>query len=213
MLILPTQYLPSIYWMTLYLNSEVAIDVHEHYQKMSLRNRCEIATPNGKLKLSVPLRHGRNQRRPVKDVEINNDEKWEVLHSKSLSAAYRKSPYFELLENELSDFFSKKYNHLIDANSNALNMIEVMLGITARNLQYTEDYQEKSHGLDNILKKTSALGLPPLIFPPYQQVFLDRHPFIPNLSVLDLIFCVGPQEALLYMKNLFSEFQNMLIFD
>ncbi len=194
MTVLSTQYMPSVAWMAEYLHTQTQIDLHEHYQKMSLRNRTLISTPNGVLKLSVPLRHGRNQRRPVKEVQVYNQENWQALHFKSIANSYRKSPYFEFLEDQISQYYSTPFDYLWQANETALEMILNILQ-TDRQIFYTEEY----------IPQGGKTKLKPEDFPPYQQVFMDRQPFQPDLSVLDLIFCIGPQEAVEYLGKLYKE--------
>ncbi len=203
MQVLSTQYMPSIYWMVLFIHGDVTVDVQEHYQKMSLRNRTEIATPNGVLKLSVPLKHGRNQRRAVRDVIVHNEENWQNLHYKSIANAYRKSPYFELLENELIEFYEKKFEKLLDVNNASLQMLCSLLGVKSK-VNFTAEYQPKNLSYKNLINLSATKGVEPIRFPEYQQVFMDRQPFHPNLSTLDLIYCLGPQEALQYLKEVYD---------
>ena len=90
-LLIESQYFPSIYfYKTLTEGKILQIERYEHYQKVSFRNRCYIAGPNGIILLSVPLSKGKNQRTVMKDVRISNEENWQALHWKTLTSAYRR---------------------------------------------------------------------------------------------------------------------------
>ncbi len=202
--------MPSIYWMATWLyTSDILIDSHEHYQKMSLRNRCQIATPHGILKLSVPLRHGRNQRKKIEDVELYNQENWQSLHYKSLATVYRKSPFFELLEEELIHFFERKYSTLLDVNNASVKLLQTWLGDNKK-IEYTQEYIAQKINFSAVERYSISQGLAPIHFKEYQQVFSDRQPFYPNLSTLDIIFCLGPQEARVYLKELYKQIQTQI---
>ena len=171
----------------------IEFEAHEHYSKGSYRNRCYIATANGKALLSIPLAKGKNQQMPVRDVRIIYDIDWQSLYWKTIKTAYNRSPFFEYYADQLLPFFQKKYPFLFDYNLDlfyTLHKIMALKGV----IKLTESYKKVSEGgkkdLRNIFRPnqtevfTSAQ--------PYTQVFADRLPFIPGLSVLDLIFCKGP---------------------
>ncbi len=199
---LSSQYMPSISWMALFIHSDALIDGYEHYQKMSLRNRCEIATPQGILKLSVPLLHGRNQRRPVAEVGVYREENWPALHWKSLATNYRKSPYFEFLEDQTKPFFENQETLLLELNALSLRLLLELLGLSQKEIKYTSKYHPQT--TQSPYSRAIATGKIKAALPMYQQVFMEKSGFIPNMSCLDLIFCIGPQEAQSYLKESYA---------
>ena len=115
---------PSIAWCADMLKADaVLIDDQESYRKMTYRHKYEIATANGRLKLSIPLLNGRNQRIPMGEVQIFNEEDWQQQHFKSIKNAYNRSPFFEYYELELQRLFTVKYDRLIDFNKASIDFV------------------------------------------------------------------------------------------
>lgn len=204
-LLIESQYLGSIhYFARLLHHGQVLIEKQEHYMKASYRNRCYIAMPTGKLLLSVPLQKGRNKqrRRCMKNVKIAYSYKWRKQHWKSLAAAYRSSPYFEFYEDDFEPFFQKKYTYLFDLNEELTHLI---LGLLQADVQinYTQAF-EKQYDDKKYLDFRSAILPSPkkqqidsLFTPPtYQQVFENYTGFLPNLSIVDLLFAEGPNASM-----------------
>lgn len=191
-LIIESQYFPSIsFYKTLIEVDILKIERYEHYQKVSYRNRCYIAGPNGTILLSVPLVKGKNQRTIAKDVRISNEEKWQALHWKTLTSAYRRSPWFEYFEGELEGLYEKKFDFLIDWNMACLEWANKVLGVNTP-VTYTDSF-EKVYVEEDIIDLRDKLipGKNEIVVPEYTQVFGERTGFTPNLSVLDLLFCEG----------------------
>lgn len=191
-LLIESQYFPPIdAYKTLVEHDILQIEKYEHYQKLSYRNRCYVAGPNGRMILSVPLSRGKNQRTVMKDVRISNEEKWQDLHWKTLVSAYRRSPWFEYYEAELQELFERPFNFLLDWNLTCFEWANSKLGIQIP-VTFTESYQKEVIGVtdarESILPGEVKVGEPT-----YTQVFQDRTGFISDLSVLDLLFCEGKQ--------------------
>lgn len=183
------------------LNSEhVLIDIYEHFQKASYRNRCEVLSPDGVLVLSVPMARGRGQRRRMKDIRIFNGENWQSKHWNSLCSCYRSSPYFEFYEDRLYPFFHEKFDRLIDLNLQAHKFVLDLLKEDL-NWQETEKYlggdaEEIDDARSSILpSRTKTKFRTGYQTPQYIQVFGDRNGFQENLSILDLLFAEGPRAA------------------
>lgn len=193
--VVPSCFLPSVSYFTVILKYEsVLIDLHEHYIKQTFRNRSPIFGANGRLDLIVPVQHT-GQRSAVKDIRIANDSRWYRIHWKSIETAYRSSPYFEYYEERFSSHFSGKYDFLVELNEAMLNETLKILQIEASRISLTHAY-EKQYSAAMDMRNFFSPGkniLPPDSFPPYTQVFSDKHGFIPNLSMLDLLFNIGPQ--------------------
>jgi len=189
MTLLETQYFPAITWCAaLWPEKSVALDAAEHYQKGGLRNRCYLIGPNGIQRLSIPLEKGKHQQTPIRDVRISNSEPWQRQHWRSIQAAYGNAPFYAHYESALRPFFEKKWPFLYDLN---LEIIDFVLNKTFRwsgeihpETSYTPpgDWPKGLDGRNQVLEIEAA---------PYAQVFEDRHGFVPNLSVLDLLFCTG----------------------
>lgn len=158
----------------------IEIDAAEHYQKNSHRNRCYLASSQGKIMLSVPLQKGKHQQKPIKNVIISYAENWVALHLKTMLTNYHKAPFFDYLYPEIELILKEKPKYLHELNWSCLRLIFNSFRwqpIVAYHLHY---HQER--------------GLPSArILPAYPQVFENKVSFIPDLSVLDLLFCMGPQ--------------------
>lgn len=188
-----TTYCGNIQYYSLLKNAEeVLLDVHEHFEKQSYRNRACVHGANGLLKLIIPLNR-RGIRVPVKDVTINNDEAWQKLHWRSLESAYRSSPYFEYYEHDLKPFFEKEYDSLVAFNLDLQEKIIQLLGLSVT-VNLTDSYKKDHEGYVDYRKLIHPKSSSDNSYPEnrYMQVFEDRNGFIENLSILDLLFNEGP---------------------
>lgn len=194
LLLLPAFYLPPIsYFHTIQQNEQpLVMERYEHYPKQTYRTRTKIATANGVLDLIVPILHGRKDHVRMKDIRINYDFNWQRLHWLSIQTAYRSSAYFEYYEDDFVRFYEQRYDYLFDFNIEQLQLLLKSLKIQ-RSLIFTETYTPRVEPLDYREtihpKKASILKSPK----PYYQVFEDKHGFLPDLSVVDLLFNQGPQ--------------------
>ncbi len=192
--IFPLFYLPPVEYFSRIIEhkSHILIENAEHFEKQSYRNRASIHSPNGKLDLVVPVIKGSKNHTKIKDVKISYDFNWQRLHLMSLQTSYRSSAYFEYYEDDLMPFYHKKWDFLFDYNIELFNLLLRFLKINI-SYNFTEDYnKEHSETLDfrsSIHPKRS--NIVPL--KPYFQVFDERNGFIPNLSIVDLLFNQGPQ--------------------
>ena len=187
-----TAYLPPISYVSKLLKAEeVVIEQHEHYIKQTYRNRTEIYGANGKLSLTIPVDHHDLFTLPIKEVKISRDQPWQKIHWRSIESAYRNSPYFEYYEDDLKVFYGKEYTYLLEWNNELLKSVLHIAGIK-KEISFTASY-EKEH--ENILDLRGA-------FTPekrsmnelqYRQVFSDKHGFIADLSIIDLLFNEGPK--------------------
>ncbi|SEW53574.1 WbqC family protein [Chitinophaga arvensicola] len=191
-LLIESQYFPPIdSYKTLIKHDILQIEKYEHYQKVSYRNRCYVAGPNGRMILSVPLAKGKNQRTVMKDVRISNEEKWQGLHWKTLVSAYRRSPWFEYYEADLQELFETRFDFLLDWNMACFEWMNSKLGLMIP-VTFTESYQKEVTGVTDA-RETILPDVVREAEPSYTQVFQERTGFIPGLSVLDLLFCEGKQ--------------------
>jgi len=191
--IFPLFYLPPVSYFTALKeqNFDVSIEKQEHFPKQTFRNRANIASPDGILDLVVPVIKGSKVRTPYKDVKISYDAKWQRLHWLSLQTCYRSSAYFEFYEDGFAPFYEKKYDFLFDYNLEILSWIFKQLKVNPT-ITFTEEYFKEPDLLDlrDSFSKKTIHGTETKS---YFQVFSDRNEFIPNLSIVDLLFNQGPQ--------------------
>jgi hypothetical protein len=196
-LILSTAYLPPLeYWVAIMQHSEIFIEVHENYQKQSYRNRCQILGPNGVQDLNIPIAKSGMKRSPIQEVQIFDDDLWQKNHWKSIETAYNSSPFFLYYANYFENLFKQKAFSLFDFNMGIIKSIFEILELNQK-LGYTSSFEkiyDEATDLRDLIhpkKKTSFYNQ--CAQNPYIQVFSQRHGFIPNLSILDLIFNLGPE--------------------
>ena len=197
--------LPCLEYMSLfYRYSSVIIEQHEHYQKGGYRNRAVVAGPNGPLILSVPLRKGKHQQMPIRSVEIAYDEPWQSNHWHSLQSAYGRSPFFTVYAEELESLIRAQEIYLFDYSENLLLWIIDVLGLNRDILALSERFVRKPDCRDlrgKISPKDASKGTISTKIS-YEQVFSDRLRFLPNLSILDLLFCTGPEAGLILERSI-----------
>ncbi len=198
-LIVDIQYFPSvILYKYLYKCSHIYFEQYDSYQKMSFRNRCMIAGANGSISLSIPLESGRDQRTLMKDVRISDAQDWQKQHWKTLLSTYNRSPWFEFFRDELEALYRRKYVFLIDWNMDCFTWTMGKLGLKL-SISKTDKFaafQEKDDVLD-LRNKLLPRNFREFECPVYSQVFQEKTGFIPNLSILDLLFCEGNHAAAL----------------
>ncbi|MCL2413914.1 MAG: WbqC family protein [Bacteroidales bacterium] len=190
---LPTAYAPNIEYISAIARSEgFSIDVSEPYVRQTLRNRCEILTSQGVQKLSIPIAKKTSQSGVIKDTKIDYAENWQRRHWRSIQGSYNNSPYFLYYQDELKVFYEKRYDFLVDFNSEILAFILKKIQIK------TVVSSEGKHSRNTPLKQenpSTSLG----ITTPYQQVFTNNK-FVPNLSSFDLLFNCGPESRAYFFK-------------
>jgi hypothetical protein len=188
--VFPLCYAPPIQWYVEALKyPEIRLERCENYVKQSYRNRAEIASPNGKLSLIIPIQHGKREHTPYTQVQIYQLERWQRIHWMSLETCYRTSPYFEFYEDDLKDFYTQNFTHLFDFNLEMLKTLNKLLKLDIQIL-FTESYQ-KIAGKD--YRNTIHPKLAEDTQIRYTQVFEAKQGFVGNLSVFDLLFNKGPQ--------------------
>lgn len=191
-IIIHPTYLPNIAHFVAMANSkEIAFEMDDNFVKQTYRNRSYIYGANGKLALNIPVVHSQKNRQKYRDVKIFNEEKWQNLHWKSLLSAYRTSPFFEYYEDELRPLFELKTDYILDFNFKCFETICDCLQLEL-NCTKTEIYKntfESGIDLRNLVNAKKEIQFK---FEPYTQVFSNKHSFIPNLSILDLLFNEGP---------------------
>jgi hypothetical protein len=189
------QYFPPVILIKAAIDlSNVKFDVYDVHRKMSFRNRCVLAGGAGPVNLSVPLVEGRNQRRPLKEVRIDNKTDWRGQHWKTITSCYNRSPWFEFYKHELEELYRQPAEWLVDWNRVCWDWLIKKLEAGV-NTSYTEEYRagydpvEFLDWRNKLMPRSMEKEFPEPVR--YGQVFEDRHSFIPHLSVLDMLFCEG----------------------
>lgn len=202
-LVHPT-YFPNVAHFAAMLKAgEVIFEMHDNYQKQTYRNRTFIYGANGKLQLSVPVIYSQKERQKYRDIKIHNTEKWQMLHWKSLESAYKTSPFFEFYEDELQPLFTQKAAYLLDFNLKCFETILECLQLDI-NTSETESFQKKTTDQSDFRSLANSRKEPNFDFDNYTQVFGEKHGFISNLSILDLLFNEGTN-AVSYLENQFKQ--------
>ncbi|WP_298424826.1 WbqC family protein [uncultured Kordia sp.] len=199
-LIHPT-YFPSIAHYVVFAKSEqLMFEMEDNFQKQTYRNRTYVYGANGKLMFNVPVRHNKEiKNQKYKDIEIANETPWQRLHWKSLESAYRTSPYFEYYEDELRPLFEKRYTFLMDLNIDTIQLVNECLQLEIETAK-TMTYEPIVSNMNDFRKLVVVKKEPDYGFEKYTQVFDAKHDFIPNLSILDLLFNEGTN-ALSYLEQ------------
>lgn len=187
-------YHPSIsFFQQAFKADEVLIEAHENYIKQSYRNRCHVLTSQGPLALTVPVKEG-NRKKIITELEIDYDQKWVNMHWRTIRSAYGNAPYFEYYADYFEAIYNCKPRFLFELNREFLQLYIKFLKFS-KPLRFTNRYEEKPgpEVLDfrsqiHPKKRTDSLTTKP-----YGQVFGKQ--FVPDLSILDLLFNQGPESG------------------
>ena len=209
--LLQTTYFGPIQWyQKLYRYDHCLIEQYDSYQKQTYRNRCLIATANGIQALTVPVEHNANSQQLTansqltKDLRISDHNQWRRVHWNALQSAYSESPFFDYYADDIRPFFERKYDFLIDFNEAIRQKMCELIDIHPH-VEYTSSYTPAiSHQPSAIADYRDVIHAkhpqPDATFEArkYWQVFQHKHGFLSNLSILDLLFCMGP-ESIFYL--------------
>ncbi|NNC51187.1 MAG: hypothetical protein HKO01_11700 [Flaviramulus sp.] len=199
-ILLHPTYFPNIAQFVAAVNATgIIFEMEDNFLKQTYRNRTYIYGANGKLALNIPVIHSQKNRQKYKDVKIFNEEKWQDIHWKSLLSAYRTSPFFEYYEDELQPLFSQKTKFLLDFNLKCFEAICGCLQLDI-NISKTDAYYKIVNDIIDFRFLVNAKKETPQPIQKYTQVFSNKHGFIPNLSILDLLFNEGPN-AVTYLES------------
>jgi hypothetical protein len=198
--LLQTTYFGPVQWyQKLKRYDHCVIEQYDSYQKQTYRNRCVIATANGLQALTVPVEVG-GKKEEVREVRISDHNQWRRVHWNALQSAYSESPFFEYYADDIRPFFEQKYEFLIDFNEAIRQKMCELLDIET-SVSYSSGFMVQGSGFMDFREVIHAKH--PQDDPEFQprsywQVFQHRYGFQPNLSILDLLFCMGP-EAVFYL--------------
>ena len=221
--LLSTAYLPPVQWFAHFAAAQhVLIEQHEHYLKQTYRNRCVIAGPDGPVDLSIPLEKA-SSHAEIRDLRISDHGHWRHHHWNAIRSAYGHSPFFEYYADDFAPFYERPAGFLLDFN-------EALIALVAQLLDIDTTYERTTHFILPQAQDRSIVHSPlsivhcplslssdlrSLISPrtphradaafipvPYYQVFQQRLGFLPNLSIADLLFNMGPEGLIVLQKSI-----------
>jgi len=194
--LLPISYLAPIeYFAFLIQKKEVFIESQEHFVKQSIRNRCFIYSTKGVHNLTIPKYRKSSSKTVISNIKISNINNWKRNHYESIKCSYNSSPFFEYYKDSFREFYESEESNLFKFNLRLIYRILELLKIK-KEINLTTYYEHEFAGNDLRNYKFYSNNLVT-----YTQVFEDRHGFIPNLSIIDLLFNIGP-ETTEYLEKL-----------
>ncbi len=208
MLLLNTAFFPPVEYFALIADgmimsgdkiipSEVFIEAHESFQKQSYRNRCRYLSADGVRDLQVPIIHDRHQI-PIMEVRVDYSTPWVIRAERSISSAYESSAYFDYYKDELLSILDSKPEKLWELNMSILRFFLDKIGIRTE-IRPTKDFTTEGKW-DIHPKRTNTILKDMGLEKPYFQVFSQKYGFIPNLSIMDLLFNEGP-DSIMFLKK------------
>lgn len=196
---------PIQYYTKLASYDRICIEQHDHYIKQTYRNRCTIASPNGELALSVPIVRPENKKAPMKDIRISDHGNWRHLHWNAIESAYNNTPFFEYYKDDFRPFYEQKQEFLIDFNEELCHLVCGLVDlepVMERTATYQTVFRPNEMDFREVIHpKKESLEVDPEFTPhPYYQVFESKLGFMPNLSIIDLLFNMGPESLLVLQQ-------------
>jgi hypothetical protein len=199
-LIVSTAYLPPIaFFVSTIETKRITVEQHENYIKQTYRNRCHILSANGILPLSIPVIKTDGNHTKLINIQISNINNWQLNHWRAIESAYNKSPFFLYYRDELETFYLRKFNNLLEFNSELLSFLLRKIGLKIE-IIFSDDFLSIQNEENDLRFKFSPKKEEVIQFPHYYQVFEEKFGFIPNLSIIDLLFNEGP-ETLNYLES------------
>lgn len=183
-MVLPCCYLaPVSHYSAYYRADDVRLEVCDHFTKQTFRNRCLIDSPQGALALTIPIVKTESKTQ-MRDIRISDHGNWRHQHWNALESSYRQSPFFEYYADDFAPFYEKKWEFLADFNEELMMLVASLLDI-GKPVARTTSYE----GFTLPKRKSEEVA-------PYYQMFASRHGFLPDLSIVDLLFNQGPEGVL-----------------
>lgn len=207
-ILLSSAYLAPVQYYTKLLHNNggtAYVEAFDNYAKQTYRNRCMIADANGPLALTIPTEKPSEGKCLMRDIRISDHGNWRHQHWNALEAAYRHTPFFLYYEDDFRPFFEKKIAFLYDFNMQLTELVCSLIGLDVA-LRPTDTYQQNPVGMADsrtlITPKASWEGDEGFRPVEYYQVFKEKHGFIPNLSIADLLFNMGPESILILNESI-----------
>ena len=203
--IISTAYLPPLSWMAVASQAKsITIEKCETYPKQTFRNRCNIATSGGVQALTVPVKRINGNHTRTEEILVDNSKNWQIQHWRSIETAYNKSPYFLFYRDWIEPLYIRKFEYLVELNQELLIILIKLLNIKEIEVSFSGRYENNPNYIDlrtsfDPKKKPQQNLTTPM--ERYIQVFEEKNGFIPDLSIIDLLFNMGP-EAVRYLRNI-----------
>ncbi len=192
-ILVSTAYLPPVeYFSLLSRAEEVLIEREENYLKQSFRNRCYILSAHGPQLLSVPVYLGSLHKTQLKDIRIDYSKRWQQVHIGAIKASYSASPYFQFYFENIEKVISKKTVFLIDLNTELTETVINMLKMKTQ-LRFTSQFETPAESENDFRYRISPKKESGFRVKEYLQVFNNVNGFVHGLSIIDLIFNMGPE--------------------
>lgn len=200
---LSTAYLAPVQYYTKLLRYDtIRLEAYENFPKQTYRNRCVIAAANGPLTLSVPVEKSETLKCLTRDIRVSDHGNWRHLHWNALVSAYNMSPFFEYYADDFAPFYERKYDFLIDFNEAIQQLVCQLLDIEIRVI-LTDHYEpEVPNDFREAIRPKHTIEDPTFRPEPYYQVFQEKFGFLPNLSIVDLLFNMGPEGLLTLRRSI-----------
>jgi hypothetical protein len=192
-ILVSTAYLPPVEYVSLISRAdEVLVEREENYLKQTYRNRCYILSAHGPQLLSIPVYLGSLHKTPVKDIRIDYSKRWQQVHLRAMTASYNSSPYFEFYFENIEKIISKNHEFLLDLN---LELLDTFFGILKmkKKISYTTVFEPVGEAENDFRYKIAPKKESHSTVKKYIQVFNNGSGFVPGLSIIDLLFNMGPE--------------------
>lgn len=206
-ILLSSAYLAPIQYYSKFLlcdSDTVYVEGYDNYTKQTYRNRCMIADSNGPLALTIPIEKTIEGKCLMRDIRISDHGNWRHQHWNALEASYRHTPFFQYYEDDFRPFYEKKITFLYDFNMQLTELVCNLIGLNVM-LKPTNEYFRNPDRIADfrtlITPKTSWEDDKNFRSTEYYQVFKEKHGFIPNLSIADLLFNMGPESIFVLNAN------------
>ena len=200
---LTTAYLAPVQYYSKLLNyDKIFVEQHDHYMKETYRNRCRICGPDGVITLTVPVVKPDTPKAEMCDIRISDHGNWRHLHWNAIESAYNTTPYFEFYRDYFEPFYAKEYKYLIDFNEELCHLVCDLIDMRpniCRTEEYIKTFSADEYDFRDIIHpKKDYQSLDAEFIPhTYYQVFHEKLGFIPNLSIIDMLFNCGPESLIL----------------
>ena len=195
----PLYLAPIPLYVQLYAADALLVDDVSPFVKQTYRSRAVIATENGSQQLTIPVVHD-GGKMTMRDVRISEHGNWRHQHWNAIVSAYRKSPFFEYYADDFAHFYEERDGFLLDFNLRLHGVVSELLGLDRGVKFLSDEVADAAVDLRRIAEPKALEAFDGVMLQPYYQVFAQRNGFIPSLSIVDLLFNMGP-EGLLVLRD------------
>lgn len=198
---------PAHYYARAQQYSEIIIERFDSYQKQTYRNRCVVLGANGPLALSIPVVKLHGEKMLVRDVEIDYATRWQINHWRTINSSYNSSPFFEYYADDFAPFYEKKWRFLIDFNMELHQLIGELIELDTQSI-LSDDFISQFNGDDyrSVITPKMQSEKSDAAFKPFQytQTYSEKFGFVPNLSIIDLLFNRGPETESILRRSIIA---------